>query len=246
MYKSKEPNKFTEKEGEGIIMRFARIAQVILIFLCSILFLLLLFLYCAKTLRSNEPKRLEIVLATDSTGVVTPDAICLADSLIKEIRKQETILEEKYKYFIEQQSNVQDLLAIGGVVLGIIVSLVGFFGFSTMKSIEDKAKKIGEESADQAFNKRIKELQDKEYQTLMVEKFGPDLERRIKDSQSRFELEHTALIKDHSSQLNLLKETVSSLVEKVNKKDNSKAVTENSLPNSSPKEEPDVFGDING
>lgn len=230
-------NKQTDNGGEGYIMRFAKIAQVILIFLCSIVFLLLLYRYCEKTLRSNVPKRLEIILVTDSTGVVTPDAINLADSIILEIRKQESILEEKYKYYIEQQSNVQDLLAIGGVVLGIIVSLVGFFGFSTMKSIEDKAKKIGEESADNAFNKRIKELQEKEYQTLIAEKFGPDIERRIKESQSKYELEHTAQIKDHTSKLVLLEEALSSLANKVN----IETGTKNGLVKSSPKEEPDVF-----
>lgn len=228
---------------DGGMMTMVKITQIVLLGLCVVAFLVLLSLYGIKTVRSVDPVRMELHLSTDSTGVVSPQARQLADSLINEIKKQETILEDKYKYFIEQQSNTQDLLAVGSVLLGIIVSLVGFFGFSTMKSIEDKARKIGEESANEAFNKRLGELQTKKYKELLEKKFKPEVDKRIKESLNRFEGEKSSGIDSHERRLNILEESISSLSIKVNNYSKQDRNATEEPKESGPKQEPEIFNE---
>ena len=223
------------------IIKTMKVTQVVLVGLCVVVFLILLGRYSVKVISSVDPVRMELYLSTDTTGTVSPEAKHLADSLIWEIQKQEKILEDKYKYFIEQQSNTQDLLAVGSVLLGIIISLVGFFGFSTMKSIEEKARKIGEESANEAFNKRLCELQEKQYKELLEEKFNPQVDNRIKDGLSKFEGEKSSSIEDHGRRLNILEESISSLSIKVNNYGKQGQSSAGEPKDSAPKKEPDYF-----
>ena len=226
---------------DGCMMKTVKVMQIILVGLCVVVFLVLLSLYGAKTIRSVDPVRMELNLSTDSTEVVSLQAKQLADSLISEIQKQETILEDKYRYFIEQQSNTQDLLTVGSVILGIIVSLVGFFGISTMKSIEDKARKIGEESAKEAFNKRLSELQDKRYNELMKDKFNPEINRQIKESLSKFEGDKSSSIDNHERRLNILEESISSLSIKVKNYGEKGQSAAEEPKEYAPKQEPEFF-----
>lgn len=230
---------------DGGMMKTVKITQIVLLGLCVVVFILLLSLYGIKTIKSVEPVRMELCLSQDSTGAVSPQAKKLADSLINEIKKQEATLNDKYGYFIEQQSNTQDLLAIGSVVLGIIVSLVGFYGFSTMKSIEDKARKIGEESAKEAFDKRISELQDQKYKELLENKFKPEVVKQIKESINKYGGEKSSIIDDHGKRIANLEDLVSSLSKKV-KNVSDKEQNEAETPDvSAPKQEPDVFNSQN-
>lgn len=200
---------------DGWVMKTVKIAQIILIGLCVVVFIGLLCFYGIKTVISVDPVRMELCLSVDTTGTVSPQAKQLADSLIYEIKKQETILEDKYQYFIEQQSNTQDLLAVGSVLLGIIVSLIGFYGISTMKSIEDKARKVGEESAKEAFAKRLSELQNRKYKELLEEKFKPEVAKQIQESLNRFEGQKTSSIDNHDRRIILLEESVSNISKKL-------------------------------
>lgn len=230
---------------DGWVMKTVKIAQIILIGLCVVVFIGLLCFYGIKTVISVDPVRMELCLSVDTTGTVSPQAKQLADSLIYEIKKQETVLEDKYQYFIEQQSNTQDLLAVGSVLLGIIVSLIGFYGISTMKSIEDKARKIGEESAKEAFSKRLSELQNRKYKELLEEKFRPEVTKHIKESLNRFEGLKTSSIDNHEQRITLLEESVAGLSKKV-KNMGEKDLSAAEAPNEpTAMQEPDVFNPQN-
>lgn len=230
---------------DGWVMQTVKIVQIVLSGLCVVAFIGLLLFYGVKTIKGVDPVRMELCLSVDSTGTISPQAKQLADSLIFEIKKQETILEDKYQYFIEQQSNTQDLLAIGSVLLGIIVSLIGFYGISTMKSIEDKARKIGEESANEAFNKSLNELQNKKYKELLEKRLKPEVTKHIKESLNRFEGQKTSSIDNHEQRITLLEESVAGLSKKV-KNMGEKDLSAAEAPNGPiAMQEPDVFNPQN-
>ena len=115
---------------------------------------------------------------------------------IEEIRKQEHLLEDKDEHSINHQTNTQDLLAMGGVIMGIIVSLVGFFGYSTMQSIEEKARKIATDAANDAFNKQLEDLQNKAFKKYLEDKAKPEVDKKIEEALNKYEGDKSASIDD--------------------------------------------------
>lgn len=191
--------------------KMVRRMQYWLVFLCAIVFVGTFVIYGIKVKHCTVHYTLDYIISTDSTGFITPESKALADSIMHEMQKQQKLLEDKYQYFIEQQSNTQDILTMGGVLLSIIVSLVGFFGYRTIQSIEGKTKKIGEDAAKDAFKKQLKDLQSKHYKELLSEQFVPELNSRIEAGLSKYEGDNSRLINDHEKRLNLVEGTVSDI-----------------------------------
>lgn len=211
----KNPEK-SDASNENFISRIVKPFQLILLIICTVVLLITLVRYCFGT-NHHTTHHYTYSVCVDSLGVVTPESKAIADSIVNEIQKQGKIFEDKYQYFIEQKSNTQDILTIGSVVLGIIISLVGFFGYSTMQAIEDRAKKIGEEAAQDAFNTRLKEIETKLYKQIMSEQFIPELKSRIESALAEYEGENTALIKEHEKRLNLVEGSVSDILTRTKK-----------------------------
>lgn len=70
------------------------------------------------------------------------------DSLISLVNRHEAEVADKYQYFIEQKYNEDKYFSVFTVLLGVIFSLFGFFGYKTMSSIEEKAIKTAQDKAD--------------------------------------------------------------------------------------------------
>lgn len=192
---------------------------------CTIALVVTLVLYAFNVQHTNIHYTLEYTITTDSLGVVNKDAKELADSVVAEIRKQEHLLEDKYEHAINQQTNTQDLLALGGVLMGIIVSLVGFFGYSTMQSIEEKARKTATDAAETAFKKKLEDLQNKAFKEYLEDKAKPDVDKKIEEALNKFEGEKTSTIDDLNNRLIRAELAVSELGRK-QKKDATTAAPE--------------------
>ena len=136
-----------------------------------------------------------------------------------EMQKQQKLLEDKYQYFIEQQSNTQDILTIGGVLLSIIVSLVGFFGYKTMHSIEDKAKKIGEDAAQKSFQNELSSLQNSQNRKFLEDTVRPEMNRNIEEAVNKYWGEKGSCIETLQTDVSLLKSAVENIDKKISKKD---------------------------
>ena len=104
---SAEPPKNTD-----VLYNVVKFSQLALVFLCAVAFIVALVIYSSKVRHNTIHYVLEYQIITDSTGIVTADSRQLADSLIGEMQRHDQMLEEKYQYFIEQQSNTQNLLTI--------------------------------------------------------------------------------------------------------------------------------------
>lgn len=70
-----------------------------------------------------------------------------ADSLITIVKRHERELAERYQYALEQKMNQDQYFSFGTFLVGVILSIFGFFGYKSIKSIEEKANKDAERAA---------------------------------------------------------------------------------------------------
>lgn len=151
------------------------------------------------------------MVKADSTWMVTPETRAMADSIVGVLTKDEQLLADKYQYVIDQQAKTQDFLAIGGILLGIIVSIVGFFGYDKMQAIEDKAKDLAESSAKKAFSEELKELQQKHNQEYLLGTVKPTVSKEIEEAMVSFTDQKVAQIDEIEKKINLLEPAVAEL-----------------------------------
>lgn len=91
-----------------------------------------------------------------------------ADSLISVIKRQERMMEDKYQYVLDQKMNEDRYFSIGTFVVGVVISIFGFFGFKSLKSIEEKAKEDSQRVATQTSEDVTKEYLKQRLQGLIT------------------------------------------------------------------------------
>lgn len=208
----------------------------ILLFLCAVALLAGLVIYAVGMKHTINRAEVTFVIKADSTGRVTSESKALADSVIGVLSKEEHILSDKYQYVIEQQSKTQDFLAIGGILLGIIVSIVGFFGYDKMQAIEEKAHTIATNSANQAFSDELKMLQEKHNLEYLEKTVKPHVNKQVEEAITSFIEEKASQIDDIEQKVNILVPAVANL---------SKRIKSHGQPvggTSQPQPEPQPFG----
>ena len=102
-------------------------------------------------------------------------------------------------------------LAMGGVIMGIIVSLVGFFGYSTMQSIEEKARKIATDAANDAFNKQLENLQNMAFKKYLEDKAKPEVDKKIEEALNKYEGDKSASIDDLTKRMKIVEFAITGL-----------------------------------
>ena len=124
------------------IKKFNDYAATVILVLTVIAALSVLIFYAISKnfLKDSQEEKVVCVIATDSTGVVTPESYALAESVKEAFEVQEHAIEDKYKYIIEQKERTQDYLTWGGLIITIVLSIFGFFGYKSISSIEEKIK----------------------------------------------------------------------------------------------------------
>lgn len=188
-----------------------KILPKLLLFLCAVALLLGLGLYAIGMKHTTNRTEITFMVKADSTGMVTPETRAMADSIVGVLTKDEQLLADKYQYVIDQQAKTQDFLAIGGILLGIIVSILGFFGYDKMQAIEDKAKDLAESSAKKAFSEELKELQQKHNQEYLLGTVKPTVSKEIEEAMVSFTDQKVAQIDEIEKKINLLEPVVAEL-----------------------------------
>ena len=104
-------------------------------------------------------------IKVDSAGNVTPAAQLQVDSMISTIKQHEHLIQDRYDYVLEQRENSQDYLTVGGIFVTVILSIFGFFGYKSFKSIEEdaksSAKKIAADKAEEIANEKATDVATK-------------------------------------------------------------------------------------
>ena len=108
------------------------------------------FSYSRAVVDEEKDVRISYIFQTDTTGIIIPASRALADSVLNEMDKHEQRIADKYEYIIEQRSNIEDYLTWGGILLTVIASIFGFFGYKSLHDIQEKIVKQVEPSAEKA------------------------------------------------------------------------------------------------
>lgn len=124
-------------------------ADVILVS-CVVAILIVSAVWCCRTCLKPEiqPIRIEIT-ASDSLRMANYLSKEQADSLITIVKRHERELAERYQYALEQKMDQDQYLSFGTFLVGVVLSIFGFFGYKSIKSIEEKANKDAERAAKQ-------------------------------------------------------------------------------------------------
>lgn len=69
--------------------------------------------------------------------------------MITIVRRHERELAERYQYALEQKMNQDQYFSFGTFLVGVVLSIFGFFGYKSIKSIEEKANNDAERAAKQ-------------------------------------------------------------------------------------------------
>lgn len=162
--------------------KFYEITGGVLLFLClCTLIVSFVQLRGFSKRERNEPTEIKLVIAVDSTGCISQQGGEKIDSVILAVEKYQHQIDDKYKYVLEQKETFNDLITIAGMVLAVIASLVGFFGYKSVNSIEEKitkdAAKIAEETAEGTSKKKFKT-----YETNTTENLKNQIDGSVKET----------------------------------------------------------------
>lgn len=132
---------------------------------------------------AKQTYQIELTIKTDSTGVLTSESLAMMDSVLHVVANQNSILQGKYEALAERESDNQGLMTIGGVLVTIIVSILGFFGFRSFQSIEEKAVNNAEGAAKKKLDEEMGGEIDRVKRTVeteMVMKFDEEIKPKVK------------------------------------------------------------------
>ena len=135
------------KETDNSIIKTA---DTIIMVSCVVAILIVSAFWCCRTCIKPEiqPIRIEIT-ASDSLKRANYLSKEQADSLITIVKRHERELAERYQYALEQKMDQDQYLSFGTFLVGVVLSIFGFFGYKSIKSIEEKANKDAERAAKQ-------------------------------------------------------------------------------------------------
>lgn len=105
------------------------------------------YFYCSTT---NMPSVRKVVVETvqaDSIGLETAYSRKQVDSIIKVVRDYELKLDEKYQYLLEKREDDDRFKTWGALLIGLFVSVLGFFGYKSFKDIKNHSEEIAKAEA---------------------------------------------------------------------------------------------------
>lgn len=141
-----------------------------ILFLCVAVSALsvVMFSYGRAILDEENEVTISYVFQTDTMGSITPQSRALADSVLNEMSKHEQRIADKYEYIIEQRSNIEDYLTWGGILLTVVLSVFGFFGYKSLHDIQERIVKLVEPSAKKAAEDKAEAVCENKYEAYEI------------------------------------------------------------------------------
>jgi hypothetical protein len=158
--------KTEQKEDRSSSLGFYNeIAATILLVFCAVSVVVAIVIFAIGSKREVVKHEYTYTIKVDSAGNVTPAAQLQVDSMISTIKQHEHLIQDRYDYVLEQRENSQDYLTVGGIFVTVILSIFGFFGYKSFKSIEEdaksSAKKIAADKAEEIANEKATDVATK-------------------------------------------------------------------------------------
>ena len=156
--------------------------------LCAV-FVIYTWYHCAHKGQGDKIRPVTIVVKTDSAGVVTEESRMQIKALEDRMEQQEHLIEDKYQYVLEQKETFNDVMTYGGMLVAIVVSLFGFFGYKSLNSMEERveaqAKTKAEEAAKETFKGQFEKYK-KDTDESLGEQVGTKVKEQFKKSIAEF------------------------------------------------------------
>ena len=140
---------------------------------------ILLYGYICNT-HKQEELTVQFIIQTDSTGRVLPSTQHQVDSLLAVMERHEYLLQDKYEYILEQKEIFNDVLTLGGMLLAVVLSLFGFFGYKSLNAIEENVKEQAKITANNAAQSSFKEKFD-EYKREAKTELEEHIKAQVKE-----------------------------------------------------------------
>lgn len=183
---------------------------------------------CYNLSHTRLPATITIEFTKDSLNISGSDIHALKDSLNDIMLRREQILANKYQHIIEKRALEDSLFSMGSILIGIIIAILGFFGFKSFQSIEENTKAI-EKTAKEAANEAANDVKNKigiiahryltdnlkgEVNDAIITHQEPILRNLLKDqletNNIKFQ-EHIDELNDHISTIKVIKDNVERL-----------------------------------
>ena len=202
----------------------------------AILIISILFGLSRCTDHSSLSQDYKVNLIVDSLGTLSKESRVTADSVLSAIQCQQHLLDDKYKYILEQKETAQDFITYGGLFVTIALSLFGFFGYRSIESIKENSKRIAEtasrettesilkndstayleSNATKIINKRIDVLFKEEFSNVLIQKLKDDITKDI-SADKQFVSENADLIKARMKDIDNIQNQLNLINDKIKK-----------------------------
>lgn len=165
------------------------IAATIVLLLCVLGAIIAFHIYGTTKNRETVQHEYVYTIRVDSTGVITKECQAQIDSVVTTVKEHEQAINDRYGYILEQRENSESYLTIGGIFVTIVLSVFGFFGYKSFKSIEEdakaQAKKIAEDTTE-----KIAEEKATTVATKLNNKLNNELKKEQKETLRTFKKEN--------------------------------------------------------
>jgi len=152
-------------DKDSCLRFYNEIAATVILTLSAICVVVAIVIFAIGSKREVVKHEYTYTIKVDSAGNVTPAAQLQVDSMISTIKQHEHLIQDRYDYVLGQRENSQDYLTVGGIFVTVILSIFGFFGYKSFKSIEDdaksSAKRIAADKAEEIANEKATDVATK-------------------------------------------------------------------------------------
>lgn len=158
----------------------------VLIVFCIVLLLAGILLY-GYVYRGHQQENVSIqfVIQADSIGHISQEKKSQVDTLMALMDRHEHLIQDKYHHILEQKEIFNDVLTLGGMLLAVVLSLFGFFGYKSLNSIEDKVKEQVKQMTDQLFKEQFKAYETSTKENL-IDQMKTDVKEVVSKNFSKY------------------------------------------------------------
>ena len=105
------------------------------------------YFYCSTTKMPSVRKVIVETAPVDSLGIGAAYSREQLDSIIDVVKDYELKLDEKYQYLLEKREDDDRFKTWGALLIGLFVSVLGFFGYKSFKDIKNHSEEIAKTEA---------------------------------------------------------------------------------------------------
>ena len=164
---------------------YERINNYIASIILGVSFCTLIILLSIKICKTNAVTYEHTIVVADSVLTkqnVSSNTSAVIDSLKQIIEQHEQLIKYQYQDVLEHKKEESNLYSIVTIVIGVIISVLGFFGFKSYQSIEEKAKEKAEEKTKEFLKEHLNSMLKEQIQENFLKTISDTAMTSIRDT----------------------------------------------------------------